>query len=184
MEITNGKVTYRTPSPFEAPATSVELVFTLASTDVVEDTVKGALAQARNIAESMGREPAKEAAKPAEKKTRKPAKAAEKKADPMADAEPAKPAEKKADPMADDAPKADTKGGVVDLDADLEDGGEAEVISDAKLQEAVRKEAGRLTGKVVKAKMNELYGKEQMSGIPNEKRAEFIKILAGMEPEQ
>ena len=197
MEITNGKVYYRTPSPFEAPATSVELVFTVGTDDDVAELGSAALHVARSIAQAgltgksaqPATEPAKKRATAAEKKALKAAKDAENK-DPMADDEPAKTADTPApkvpgpsDPMADDdAPKADTAGGVVpvDLDEDLE-GGNAEVISDAKLQEAVRKQAARITGKVVKAEMKKLYGQEQMSGIPADKRASFIAYLEGLE---
>ncbi len=167
--ITNGKVSYRTPSPFEAPATNVEFVFTVAEGTDAEETAQAALAAARRVAEGMGKAATKADTKPAAKPRKAAASKAKKTEEPATE---------------EDKPKADTKGGVVAPDDETPAGmSAANEISDAELQEAARKHAGRLTGRVVKQIMENDFDAKQLSGIDKARRAEFIEKLEATEAE-
>jgi hypothetical protein len=177
------------PAQYEDAMAEVRYSFVVEDGEDAGAVSAGALDLARSqVLAAVGRKPVAEATPAKPPRGRKPA---AKKADEKPAEE--KPAEEKPaaakDPMADDPPRADTKGGVVPAE-EVDDAlnlntteAEVEEISDSALQEAVKKQAARLTGRVVKQVMEAEFGVKQLGALVKEKRGEFIAKLEGMKAE-
>lgn len=199
MAITNGKVSFGRvvrPADFENGNATVEYFFVVDDGEDAFKLAEGALAEAKaQVLAAVGKSPkaapdavedtVRQASEPAKEPAKPRGRGRGEGKDPMAETseqEPAKePAKEPAtakDPMADDdAPKGDARGGVVDL------GAQTEEMDDATFHEAVKKHAARITGRVVKQMMADLYEVKQLGAVPKDKRQAFLTALANTKGE-